>query len=176
MLRGFSLGEVLLAAFVLTSGLLSVIALMASSLRHSMESRDTIIAVELAQEGIESVRNVRDNDLTAGNDGFTAFNPGRKHCRADYNDPINALDCNPAQGGVARYNLQSNTFYQHNDTGAERFSRYIFVDYNPGQDQALVRSFVFWGGATLPPASGNPSSCTVSNRCVFTEVTLTSWK
>lgn len=177
ILRGFSLGEVLLAAFVLTAGLLSVTALMASSLRNSLESRDVITAVELSQEGIELVRNVRDNDLASGGDGFTAFNPGRRHCRADHNDPVASLDCNPAQGSVSRYYLQySSGLYAHISTAASRFSRYIFIDYNPGQDQALVKSFVFWGGAGLPPANGNSSSCTVANTCVFTEVTLTAWK
>ena len=85
---GFSLGEVLLAGFVLTVGLLSISALMAKSLKNSFENRDSIIAVELAQEGVELVRNVRDNSFIADADGFAKFS-GNKHCRIDYNDPIN---------------------------------------------------------------------------------------
>ncbi|OGI21711.1 MAG: hypothetical protein A3J06_00305 [Candidatus Moranbacteria bacterium RIFCSPLOWO2_02_FULL_48_19] len=176
-LRGFSLGEVLLAVFVLTVGVLSLTALMASSLRQSLESQNAVIAVELAQEGVELVRNVRDNDFAAGNDGFTAFDPGRKHCRADYNDPAVSLDCDAPQGTASRYYLQySGGLYAHTSTAVSRFYRYIFIDYNNGQKTALVRSFVYWGGTTALPTNGNSSSCTALNKCVFTEVTLTNWK
>lgn len=176
ILKGFSLGEVLLASFVLTVGLLSITALMASSLRNSLETRDAIIAAELAQEGIELVRNVRDNDLASGGDGFTAFNPGQKHCRRDHNDSLASLDCNGSWGSVSRYYLQyTGGLYAHTSTALTRFSRYIYVDYNPGQDESRIISFVYWG-ATLPPTNGTTAICTVANKCVFTEVALTAWK
>lgn len=173
-LKGFSLGEVLLASFVLTAGLMTVTALIATSMRQSLESRDAVSAIELAQEGVELVRNLRDNNIAAGNSAFRYFSTD-KHCRRDYDDPSTSLNCNGSQGAASRYTLRySGGAYEHADTASERFSRYIHINYN-GTDTAVVRSFVYWG-TFAPPASGNVSSCTLSNECVFTEANLTNWK
>lgn len=178
--KGFSTGEVILSMFVLAVGLIAVMNLISASLRSSLVSREVIIAAELAQEGVELVRNVRDNDFAAGNSGFAAFSNSAKHCRIDYRNNGTSIDCQPNQGSVTRYNLQYvGGLYGHFDTGSEKFSRYIRINYNtsgPGNENALVRSFVFWGGASLPPPSGDPSTCTPVNFCVFTELYLTSWK
>ena len=189
--KGFSLGEVLLAAFVLTAGLLSLTALMASSLRNSFETRDAIIATELAQEGVELVRNVRDNDFAVGG-GFTAFDNTKRHCRIDYDDimvPTPPEFCHntvpTAVTEVGRYNLQySGGFYRHISTTQERFSRYIYIDYDSVNAQTTVRSFVYWGDPADPlmfkigsvGGTGITTQCTVAKKCVFTEVTLTSWE
>lgn len=184
--RGFSLGEVLLAGFVLTTGLLATSALMVKSLKNSFETRDTIIAVELAQEGVELVRNVRDNNLAAGGTGFAAFG-NDKHCRIDYDDTVTSmLDCTTSQGSAPRYTLQySGGFYQHNNTSAERFFRYIYIN-NAGSGSEikyLVRSFVYWGGGASGTfklvdagVNGNTVNCIVAKKCVYTEVNLTNWK
>lgn len=199
-LKGFSIGEVLLAAFVLTSGLLATSALMSTSLHNSFETRDAIIATQLSQEGIELVRNFRDNDFAAEENGFSnnfLFHNGlgNKRCRLDYtdNDPsdLSNLTCtNTAPSsfgsGASRYTLHyTNVFvpYEHTGSSAERFSRYIYIDYDrntvsePGDDTALVKSYVYWGAVLDFPNPDNTtfSDCTIKNRCVFTEVTLTSW-
>lgn len=174
-LKGFSIGETVLSAFVLTTGLLAVSGLVTTSMDSSFTSRDAIIATALAQEGVELVRNVRDNDFAIGGTGFASFSNANKHCRIDYNDPITSLNCQASQGAASRYTLQySGGFYQYNNTADEKFSRYIFVDYN-GSTTALVRSFVYWGTYT-PPATGNSSDCNSANDCVFTEVNLMNWK
>lgn len=175
--RGFSIAEVMFAAFVLTIGLLAIVALIANSLQNALETRDTIIAVELAQEGVELVRNVRDNDFAAGGDGFAGF-LNDTHCRIDYNDAADSLDCGPSVGSASRYSLQyDNNFYEHG-SGSGRFSRYIYIDYDDmGQKNALVRSFAYWGGDFTPPdTGGSAANCTVADKCVFTEIKLTSWK
>lgn len=182
-LAGFSIGEVLLAAFVLTSGLMATSALMATSLRNSFETRDAIIATQLAQEGVELVRNVRDNDFANGGDGFDDFS-NEKHCRIDY-EPTD-LDCvsTAPPSNMVSYHLQySSGFYRHGGSG-EKFSRYIYIDYDDtaGEKKALVRSFVYWGDGTGGTfaigdvgGNGNSAQCTAAKKCVYTEVTLTSW-
>jgi hypothetical protein len=164
--------------FVLSTGLVAIIAVMSGSLRYSFSNRDTIIATDLAQEGIELVRNVRDNDFAAGNNGFSAFSQANKHCRIDWNDPDTSLDCLPNQGSLSRYTLEyTGGMYQNTANPTGRFSRYIFIDYDTnGGEHALVRSFVVWGTGTLPPASGSSSTCAGSDVCVFTEAFLTNWK
>lgn len=186
-LKGFLLAEVLVASFVLIIGLLATSALITTSLRNSFDNRDSIIAIELAQEGIELVRNVRDNNFISGGTGFAAFSNSTKHCRIDYNDSFDYLDaatvdpnvnCNSSVGPASRYYLQYNSgtgFYEHGSS-QEKFSRYIYIDYNvpgPGSENALVRSFVYWG--IDMPSGASTTDCNLANKCVFTEVTLTNW-
>ncbi|MFZ2300029.1 MAG: hypothetical protein WAW00_02765 [Candidatus Moraniibacteriota bacterium] len=175
-LRGFSIAEAMLAAFVLVIGLTAVVALIGNSLKHSFETRDTIIAVGLAQEGVELVRNIRDNDFAAGGSGFADFSSA-KHCRIDYNDAANSPDCAGSPGSASQYALgYNNGFYEHSGSG--RFSRYMYIDYDdtPDKENALVRSFVYWGGLFTLPSNGSAAQCTVATKCVFTEIKLTSWK
>lgn len=189
--RAFSLGEVLLAGFVLTVGLLSISALMAKSLKNSFEIRDSIIAVELSQEGVELVRNVRDNNLAQGGSGFAAFDSANtnRHCRIDYSDSFSypdkdtvnpKLDCDVSQGAASRYTLDYTNagFYQHQNSQNPntRFSRYIYINANLSGNAktALVRSFVYWGGGIPDP--NDTGQCSVAKKCVFTEVNLTNWK
>ncbi len=193
ILKGFSIGEVLLAAFVLTSGLLATSALMSTSLHNSFETRDAIIATQLSQEGVELVRNVRDNDFAKGRDGFTGFNAGHKHCRIEYNDPLpppppppTDMDCRGSLGSTSRYTLHYNVsgFYEHTGSSTERFSRYIYRDYSNSDKTATIRSFVYWGNVTDPDmfalsdvgTTGITVDCVIAKKCVYTEVTLTSWK
>jgi Tfp pilus assembly protein PilV len=176
--KGFSIGEVILASFILTTGLIAVSALVASSYRQALVSRDAIIATGLAQEGVELVRNVRDNDLAAGGTGFAEFSNSHKHCRIDYNDAL-VLDCTAASGALSRYTLQygSNGYYAHANTASERFSRHIYIDYNTTAENALIRSFVYMNPSLYtPPSDGNANGCTAASKCAYTEVTLTAWK
>lgn len=177
--KGFLLSELLLAVFVLAVGLTSIIAIIGKSLRYSLESQDMIVASQLAQEGIELVRNVRDNDFAAENNGFTRFpsSASDKHCRIDYDsNPTTNLNCNSSQGAASRYTLSySGGFYRHSNSSQERFSRYVYINYDSDAGKATVRSFVYWGAFT-PPSSGEVTGCTAGNKCVFNEVDLRGWK
>ncbi|MBP7060382.1 MAG: hypothetical protein KBA91_00195 [Candidatus Moranbacteria bacterium] len=201
-LCGFSLPEVLLAVFVLSIGVTTIVAVMTGSLRTSLSNNDVIVATGLAQEGVELVRNVRDNDfLVVGHNGFAAFYNNRHHCRVDWNDVIDTNDpnarlrCYVLRGSVAtvRYDMTTTgtlPLYTHAGNGSAqgKYARYIYIDYDntPGDEHALVRSFVFWGSFDINdiPANGDSSTChvqanatgSVTGGCVFTETLLTSWK
>ncbi len=176
--KGFSTAEVILAMFVLATGLVAMMSLISKSLNYSLESREVIIATQLAQEGAELVRNVRDNDFADGNSGFSGWSDSEKHCIRDYNDTLAGLACDPNVGSATRYYLQyRNGFYEHFSSGiSEKFSRYIYVNYDITRNDALVRSFVYWNGTTFLPPNGDPAGCNATNYCVFTELYLTSWK
>lgn len=47
--RGFSIGEVVISSFVLVVGIVAALSLVSRSLAESMDSRNAIIAAELAQ-------------------------------------------------------------------------------------------------------------------------------
>lgn len=182
--KGFSMLEVLLSVFVLSVGLMTIVAVMSGSLRHSYETRDTIIATGLAQEGIELVRNVRDNNFFAS-DGFDgpSFDTSNEHCRIDWDDTD--VTCYGVRGAMDRYYLQYDNGtgrYARTSATRERYMRFIYIYYRTGGGvkRALVRSFVSWGSFTPTvaniPNNGNPTNCSASPTCVYTETFLTAWQ
>jgi len=59
---GFTLLETVIAISILTTGVIATIGLMNSGLKQIGYLKNKIIAINLAQEGIELTRNVRDNN------------------------------------------------------------------------------------------------------------------
>lgn len=85
--QGFGLMEVIVSIFIILIGLMGVMALVNYSTIAGGTSASRLIAANLAQEGIEVVRNIRDlnfgdngwNDWYAGIEGTTNY-------LAQYND------------------------------------------------------------------------------------------
>lgn len=178
-LKAFSIPEVLLSMFVLSIGLVTIVAVMAGSLRHSYDTSELIVATGLAQEGVELIRNARDSGFTLGSGrGFDYFSDTNKYCRARYNSSQTAnIDCFSNPDPANRYYLQySGGLYGHFNATKERYSRFIYVDYDATNKTALVRSFVYWDTADIRPADGDPATCNASSSCVYTEIFLTAWK
>ncbi len=67
--KGFSLIEILAVIFIVSIALVGVITLAHHSIRAQRLNKHTLIAYQLAQEGIELVRAVRDNNWK--NDKYT---------------------------------------------------------------------------------------------------------
>lgn len=57
---GFSLMEVMMAIFIILVGLVGVMALISKSITAGSQSASRLIAANLAQEGIEVVKNIRE--------------------------------------------------------------------------------------------------------------------
>lgn len=188
----FSIAEVVLSGFLLTTGIVSVMSLYTVSHRSSFDTRNMITAAELAQEGIEIARNIRDNNTayrednwttgdncsgsTAGNcDPFRHFpNGANSNCNVSYNSSgATAFDCSAPQTAVTT----SNTGFLHTGAGtATRFFRLIKIDHT-GTDSARVQSFAAWQnpGGNLNNA-GAVNWCTPYNQCVYSELYLSRWK
>ena len=58
--QGFSIIEVLSVIAIITMGMLGLLSLSTQSLRYQYINKNNLIASQLAQEGIEVVRNLRD--------------------------------------------------------------------------------------------------------------------
>ncbi len=177
--RGFTVGEVVLSSFIMTMGIVSVLGLITFSFRSSVETQDIIVASELAQEGAELVRNIRDNALIdkiateSPTDVFIDFpNGNNSRCAIDYNDT--AFDCGNPNFGLT---LTANGFYEHQAGSGSRFYRVLKIDHVAPSDMARVKSFVSWQdpGNNLN-GGGDAAWCTLLNKCVYTEVFLTQWK
>lgn len=61
-IKAFSLLETVVILFIVAVGLLSILSLSIESLKSQSINRNTLIAYNLAQEGIELIRNVRDTN------------------------------------------------------------------------------------------------------------------
>lgn len=63
--QGFTLPETLLAIAILMIAIVGPISLIGDAIHRSYYAKDQVIAINLAQEGIEAVRKVRDSNLLA---------------------------------------------------------------------------------------------------------------
>lgn len=194
--NGFSLIEVLVAVFVITIGFTATTTLISKSIAESIGSRDTIVASQLAQEGIEVVRNIRDQNwlVLPKKKAFEAnFTNGNKDfCVVDYDSSalVNGTDCNPSNNFDVYLNAN---YYEQTVVSATptKFKRRIGIEYynagaNPGVNPnvaayARVGVVVTWdGSANIADANHNPlnvlsANCNIGNKCVFIQDRLTSW-
>lgn len=171
--KGFSIAEVILSVFILSVGLTAVVALVSSSMRSSFGNRDVIIASQLAQEGVELVRNIRDNDFIQNpSDVFIHFPASDSDCRIDSSYSSGNIDC-----GSLDFSLKlNNGFFVHGvGTETTKFSRKVYIS---GTNQRIVTSIVLWDGASsFPSVDGNLGrNCTISTKCSFSQIALTDWR
>ncbi len=166
----------------MTMGIVSVLGLINFSYKSSVEAQDIIVAAELAQEGVELARNIRDNalvDKIATGSPTDVFSTGNfpsganNRCAIDYNDT--AFDCgNP----LTTLTLTPSGFYEHQSGSGARFYRTLKIDSVAGPNRtASIKSFVTWQnpGSNLN-GGGATNWCTLINKCVYTEIFLTQWK
>ena len=73
---GFSILEVVGALGIITIGLLGVTSLVIQNLQVQSVNRNYLVASMLAQEGLELIRNIRDNNWLSGNDWDYGIEPG----------------------------------------------------------------------------------------------------
>ncbi|MBW6440415.1 hypothetical protein K0B03_00020 [Patescibacteria group bacterium] len=76
--NGFSLIEIIFSIGILTITIVSVISLLIFNLKTEITNKNKVIAIYLAQEGIEIVREVRDNNWLAGDDWLNGISEDGK--------------------------------------------------------------------------------------------------
>ena len=161
--KGFSLLEVLVAIAVITVGLVGVIGLIAYTISISRVSPDKVIATNLAQEGIEVIRNIRDTNWLEGDDFDEDIGgPGmgnRWRGTVDYNSAfitkppgsaawISVDDC-IAAGEDCRLKINASGVYSHVGGTDTSFYRLILTD-KMTPDSLKVVSQVGWTDRSGP--------------------------
>ena len=187
--RGFSFMEVMTAMFVVTVGLVTVIKIFSSGFVNSATDRDRIVAAGLAQEGLEIVKNIKDNALAIpGNaNGFSAANGliGQNHCRVDFSS--SSVTCFPnANDPDTHFSLALSGGSYIITGSAQKFSRYIHIDYDAGNQYADVVSVVYWKPEWATDITGpnrilhsgvvQQDNCHAGNKCVLAKMRLEAWK
>ena len=131
---GFTLLEVLVALSVLIMGLLASVSLLTKTSSLNTVISDRLIASHLAQEGIELVRNLIDNNILAGeiwNHGLSAGD-----YQIDYND-------NNLQNFTDTPLKFDGSLYSYDSGQPTKFKRKIHIFYE-NNDEMVVQSIVTW--------------------------------
>jgi prepilin-type N-terminal cleavage/methylation domain-containing protein len=84
--KGFSIIEIMAVIFIVTVGMVGMLTLVYQSIKVQRFNKHTLIAYQLAQEGIELVRVIRDNNWQASErQGLDTVLPSGSYC-LDYNN------------------------------------------------------------------------------------------
>ena len=149
--KGFSLVEVLVSLTVLSIGIVTITMLMTVNIKTSTVAKNQVVAAELAQEGIELVRNVRDN----GSAAFVAKADG--DYLIDYTTNLTSL------GSSNGRLFLKDGFYSHTSTSAVATKFYRKITLSVSGSNKVVNSMVNWD-----PAGVFPSPCNLGNKCIST--------
>jgi type II secretory pathway pseudopilin PulG len=158
--RGFTLVEALTAVAVVTIGLVAILGLVAYAVSISRVSPDEVIAANLAQEGTEVIRSIRDTNLLAGADFDNGIIGGGPWAKIDFdtiagfphftNADVGAdiLECAQTKGDTCRLFLDGDGFYSHDNTGEPtNFYRIVELERESDPDDGeyiRARSYVAW--------------------------------
>lgn len=159
--QGFTLLEAIVAIAILLVAVTSASGLVLSSLQNLHVTKNRVIAAYLAQEGIEVVRAIRDENWINGRDYDVELTPSLTPYCVRYDSTV-------LISGPCDYNIYQDGAYTH-DSSAEPtiFTREILITalpnpeddttVDPDPDVLQILSTVSWGG----PSAG---SITVEDR------------
>lgn len=141
--RGFTLLETLVAIAILTISITGPLAFAQTGLRASFIARDQMIAFALAQDAIESIKNIRDTNALQGNPWLSFLDACiNGACNIDTSVDVNRLTSNHIQNCVNDFC----PLMKFNDsTGVYSF--------NPADPESIFHRTIFMRPAT--DASGS---------------------
>ena len=131
--KGFSIIEVLGAIFLLLVGLIGSLSLITQVSSYTSVAASKLVASYLAQEGIEIVRNMRDQNWVAGNPWDTDLSSSP----ADYHADYTATSFLDLRSGGAILDIDNNGFYNYSGVGTPSiFTRTIHIEKG-SDDQSI---------------------------------------
>jgi len=140
--KGFTLIEVFVAISILSVGLVGAFGVLPVMIKNQSMNADSFLASQIANEGMEIVRNIRDGNWLLESDwklGLTTCSGG---CEIDYND-ISLVNY---QNRFLKVN--DNGFYNYESGQNSKFKRKISI--LPVGDYLNVKVEVFWNGKGSP--------------------------
>jgi len=140
-LAAFSLIEIMIVLFIISLGMTGILSLIGQNIQSQSYNKNNLIAYQLAQEGVELIRRVRDSNWLRGYDHNQDLTSGSYFM--DFNDDLPT----PLDDDQAAVELFQNTegFYQHDSglTTSNGFSRLIKIEKSD-TDQINVIVEVKW--------------------------------
>jgi len=130
--KGFSITEVLVVIFILSMGMLGVLSLTVQNIKSINLNKNKLIAVELAQEGLEFVKNIRDTNWIKDDAWLNRINYASSSSYTIYynsDGTKNPVIANVSDIANARLYLDSDGFYTHApSTNLTPFYRLITIN------------------------------------------------
>ncbi|MEK9153047.1 MAG: prepilin-type N-terminal cleavage/methylation domain-containing protein [Patescibacteria group bacterium] len=130
---GFTLIEIMVAIAVFSVGILGIYALVPMAILLGSENSDRFTAAQLALEGLEIARNIRDSNwLEQNTNPSNLWNEGLINCiagcEADYLVLQNIDPVLPAYGAGRYLKIDDQGFFNYtNGNSAEKFKRKITI-------------------------------------------------
>ncbi len=165
--KGFSLIEVLFSLWVVSMGVVAISALMSGNIKTTTNAKNQVIASSLAQEGIELVKNLKDNNPAT----FTSVS-GEKTDGAEYRIDLST----DYPGLISNINSDKRLYlindltriYSHAGTIPTKFYRKIEITNDSLAKNVIVTSFVVWNNSGFPVVPYDPitNPCNIANKCV----------
>jgi type II secretory pathway pseudopilin PulG len=157
---GFTIVETLVAIAILMIAISGPLSISSKSLTAALYAKDQMIASYLAQETIEYVTNLRDNNI--GVDPVKPYLDQLDTCVGKGNDACDASAMNGVTnicrtGGCPLY-LKDDGTYDHTSGGqATIFKRYFYIEImnpdpdhgNPDGTEARITTVVTWNEGTV---------------------------
>lgn len=157
--KGFSIAEVSISMFALSVGLIVLSSLMANNIRESISIREEIISNQLSQEGLELVRNLKDNY------GLASLTNG------DYEVWIDSSTGEVKKtNGSYRIYIKDGYYGNDNTGNSTKFLRKINIDDDASiTDGKKITSMVSWNGTDFPAACNSANKCSSSSSVLVEE-------
>ncbi len=122
MKKGFSLVEIVIILFIISMGMLGVLSLIIQNIQSQTYNKNNLIAYQLAQEGVELIRMVRDSNWRNSEFYTTGLSMGDVFM--DFDDLEPSIYTGTPGDGLLR--LGTDGFYRHGGTDpSSGFSRRI---------------------------------------------------
>lgn len=140
--RGFSLLETTIAIAILVSAIIGPMALSSQSIRSASVARNTILASNLAQEGIELVKNIRHNNRIKGDSWTKGLNTcdSPNGCFIDAKD----LDVKACSANCSYLKFDDSLDLYNYDSGQDSIFRRIITTSNINSDEIKLSSSIRW--------------------------------
>lgn len=133
--KGFSLIESMVGVFIASGVFIVFLAILPKVIQTETQAQRTLIATNLAQEGIEMIRNLRDNNLK--NNACTAFGGP------------SASGCVTFPTGIVEPSFLNDTFSSTQINMPQSiFTRTISI--SGSSDNRVITSTVSFGGKNVP--------------------------
>lgn len=139
MSKGFTLIEMLVVVFVVAVGLVGALSFFNINLNNQFEAKNELIAANLAQEGADLVRNIRDYNLLNG----SAWDANLSGCASIDFSSLASHQCSVSGSDVC---TDANSRYRQCADGNTDFTRTVSVSgVNPDGSRRIICT-VSWNG------------------------------
>ena len=154
-MRGFSLIEVIVAVSILSTGIVASTALINRTISAGLVVRNQLVAVNLAQEGMEVIHNIRHTNWIEDAEWDDGLIPGNSCVQFDSTELINPGTCgdiNPNERMLYISNDGAKINYTHGPTPTPaNFFRHINISSGDdnGTPYKLINSTVAWRNTSI---------------------------